>query len=401
MSQLTTQEAKQLVIQSGSKLTESDNQNYITTVDKNNTISSWLVIPSKKPKIDTKQVQTTIDVELTELKPNIPQNRTDFISKEQYDNLLAQTLELNTTINSLTNQVVSSSVQIEQLKTETETQINEKLSYQQTNLVLVNQLTSLSQTIDGFSQQISVALQKSIEESIFRTSLEAQNKGYEAQIQALITQADSLNAIITGLYAQLGASLTQKAVETEASSAAAGAQGDNVNEVVIVKQLSQPTSQNDVPKANSPQDFHLAVRNKSMWNKWLAGGDITFTNFNKVPVKVNIQVFYPKKGYWTGGADAWQVPNNETMQWFKFSESTFTLSPEQKDKKVKTIMTFDHPYTSWWFDNDSGTPGKKNSHSCFFPNGTIKVTVTNDSTGIKKEKVFSLTLASYHKNSWP
>lgn len=378
----TPQEAKQLVNDFGSSITDNDNELYKTTIDSSNTISSWVVIPSTKPKIDFNQVTKAIDVDITELKPNLPQATNQFITVEQYNLLLSQSLQLNNTITLLTNQTQALSSQISNLETETEIAINEKLTIQQTNTILVNQLNSLSQTIDGFAQQISTALQKSIEESIFRTSLQAQNEGYEAQIQALITQADSLNAIITGLYAQLGAAIVQLDVENKAQTLSAELQGFNINEVIFVKEKLGTWTVNNII-----QDFYGIINNDNPYsaNKWKVGGNLRITNVNKVPVNVIIQVYYPRASGDFG---------NE-IKFFKFNPLTFTVGPEEK----KTI-------TAWFDLNDVELqkklkgPANPGSKSKYYTGGTIKITVVNPSTGVTENKFLKLALGILHEKTY-
>lgn len=377
MAKYTKEEAKTAVIRQGSTATETDNIPYVTTIEKDNTISSWLVVPASTPKVDYNEVTKAIDVEVSELKPNIPQTVNDFISRDQYNLLLSQSIDLNSTINSLTRQTEELTTRVSELQGKTDEEINNRLSIQQTNIVLVNQLTSLAKTIDGFAQQISVALQKSVEESIFRTSLQAQNKGYEAQIQALITQADSLNAIITGLYAQLGASVVQQDVENKAQTLAASLQGFNINEVVVTKEV-QGTDSFD----NVLYDFYGKIRNKDPYSntKWKVGGSLKFTNVNKVPVSVTIEIFYPRGG------------NGDPVKFFKFNTLNFTMSPEEKNKKITAVFTVNDPSVSSRID--------KNSKSKYYTGGTIKITVDNKGTGVKENKTFKLALGIVHKDSY-
>jgi hypothetical protein len=383
MANYTKQEAKNIVIQSGSVVTELDNTPYVTTVDKNNLVSSWLVVPSSKPKVDYTQVTKAIDVEISELRPNIPQTTNDFISREEYNTLLSQSIELNTTIESLRNQTEQLSSRITELEGQTDEEINNRLAIQQTNIVLVNQLTSLSKTVDGFAQQISTALQKSVEESIFRTSLQAQNKGYEAQIQALITQADSLNAVITGLYAQLGAAVVQLEVENRAQTLAAGSQGFNINEVVIVKEKIGTSLIGSVP-----YEFYFAINNDSPYSKykWINGGNLTFTNVNRVPVKVTLEVFYPRSSGNSGNQ----------IKFFKFNPITFTLSGEESNRKIQTVYTSNDPELQAKLDG----PSNKGSKSNYYTGGVIKIIVENTSTGVTENKIFNLALGILHKDTY-
>jgi hypothetical protein len=331
MRPVTREEAKFVVTQKGSAETETDNVPYVTTVDSKDPVSSWLVIPAKKPKIDYDEALKAIDVTLTELKPNIPVVATTFITKEQYDTLLSQSIDLNATIEELRTNTITLNSRINELETQTDSEISERLSIQQTNLVLVNQLTSLSDTINGFGEQISSAVQKSIEESILRTSLQAQNEGFKAQIQALISQADSLNAIITGLYAQLGAAQTQKEIENNAESLAQEIQGININNVVVSKFKPGTLKIFTDPNGSMEYDYYGAVNNRNGEFKWAVGGDLTLKNVNLLPAEVTIKLFYPK----------YKTTSTIEQRFFKFvGQQTFAMGGNQT-VKIPTIYTQD------------------------------------------------------------
>ncbi len=133
-----------------------------------------------------------------------------------YNAELTASAQLRTEVANLNLQVTNLNSQISTLQAQVQTEINNRLTIEQTNDLLVNQIDTLNSTIEDFSGQISTSLQKSVDESILRASLQSQKTGFKAQIEALIKQIDSLNAIIEGLQAQLGAVRQQKDLEQTA-----------------------------------------------------------------------------------------------------------------------------------------------------------------------------------------
>ena len=174
---------------------------------------------------------------------------------------------------------------ISDLESQVQSEINNRLAIEQTNDALVNQLNTLVQTIDDFALQIQNSLQKSVEESILRASLQSQNTGFKAQIQALIKQIDSLNSIIEGLQSQLGAVQNQQAIVqgTQAQAMAAGA--DVINDVAIVK-LG--------PKEDSNALDLFARFSATGAQQWKNGSTLSITNNDKQPISVSITNKNPK-----------------------------------------------------------------------------------------------------------
>ena len=129
----------------------------------------------------------------------------------------------------------------------------------------------------------------------------------------------------------------------------------------------------------------------------MVGGDLTVSNINKVPVEVTIEVFYPRAGF-DGNKKVFDVKANTQMFFFKFTETKFTLSPEQKGKKVAAMYRSDDPELKRFLSSDEGD---KNSSSVSFPGGTIKITVSNKSTGVKETKTIDLAMKVYYPDSYP
>ena len=193
-----------ILIVSGSEAIAKNKYN-ITVVDDTNVASSLIFKELKKDKYDEEELLKAIDVNVTELKPNIPKQKKDLVPKPLYDEEVKRVEDLRREVERLNLIQTELSAIISGLEADVLTITNEKLVLDQTNDVLLNQSNTLGETINDFAMQIQTALQKSVEESILRASLQAQNSGFKAQIEALIKQIDSLNAIIKGLQSQLGA----------------------------------------------------------------------------------------------------------------------------------------------------------------------------------------------------
>jgi hypothetical protein len=347
------------------------NEYNITVVDDTNVASSLLFKELKKDKYDEEELLKAIDVNVTELKPNIPKPKKDLVPKPIYDEEVKKVQDLRREVERLNLIQTELSAIISGLEADILTITNEKLVLDQTNDVLLNQSNTLGETINDFAMQIQTALQKSVEESILRASLQAQNSGFKAQIEALIKQIDSLNAIMKGLQSQLGAVQNQSAITqgTQAQAMAAGA--DVVNEVVIVKVK-------DKTEESKPIIWGKIRANGG--NKFVNGDYIDFTNNDKKPVTINIS-FVP-------------VPTN--MSVFSVGENSFSLGAgEQKQVKLtinegpaggRDGVNSKKKWIGW-----SGTADHKG--------GSMKVSVIRDG-GSTKDKTYETGFTKTHPDSF-
>jgi uncharacterized Fe-S cluster-containing radical SAM superfamily protein len=347
------------------------NEYNITVVDDTNVASSLLFKELKKDKYDEEELLKAIDVNVIELKPNIPKQRKDLVPKPLYDEEVKRVEDLRREVERLNLIQTELSAIISELEAQVINLTNEQLVLDQTNDVLVNQSNTLSETINDFAAQIQTALQKSVEESILRASLQAQNSGFKAQIEALIKQIDSLNAIIKGLQSQLGAVQNQSAITqgTQAQAMAAGA--DVVNEVVIVKVK-------DKTEESKPIIWGKIRANGG--NKFVNGDYIDFTNNDKKPVTINIS-FVP-------------VPTN--MSVFSVGENSFSLGAgEQKQVKLtinegpaggRDGVNSKKKWIGW-----SGTADHKG--------GSMKISVVRDG-GSTKDKTYETGFTKTHPDSF-
>jgi len=347
------------------------NEYGVTIVDENDSASSLIFKSLNKDKYDNVELQKAIDVAIKELKPNIPVPNLNLVPKPLYDEKVVENEDLRKQVTDLTATVADLNGQITTLKSEVETQINNRLNIEQTNDALVNQLDILSKTISEFAMQISTAVQKSIDESILRASLQAQNKGFFAQITALIKQIDSLNSIIEGLQAQLGASQQQQALVqgTRATALASGA--DVFLEKVLVK-LEPSIAKSEPPiKANISSELN---------GKWINGQIIKFTNNDKEPIKVEISISYP-----------------QGVKFFTIPETSFSIGAgEAKDITLTINKEGARGVDSRWVNTFWGLRESKSSD---YTGGSMKITVTN-SQGKSELKPYGIKLSKKNKEDY-
>jgi hypothetical protein len=345
----------------------SKNDYNVTIVDNVNPATSLIFKGLDKPKYDETELLKAVNVSVTELAPNIPIANLDLIPKPIYDaevtssnELRIQNTRLQLTIDSLNNTITD-------LRAQVQTEINNRLTIEQTNDALVNQLDTLNGTITDFTGQITTSLQKSVDESILRASLQSQNTGFKAQIKALIKQIDSLNSIIEGLQAQLGALQQQQAIEQSAQNVAFASGADVINEVGLVKFTSKG---NDTDGwITAAVSTHQLERKRQQ--KWQYGETIEFTNNDKFPITININTTFGTKG-----------------KWFSLTETSFTLGAGSA-KSLKPTLYKGRPPLKF---------GDRERSSDSIGNIAIEV-VRQD--GSKKSKSFKTKLMVRHPDSFP
>ncbi len=268
----------------------SKNNYGITIVDAENVASSLLFKSLTKTKQDDAELVKAVDVEVKELKPTIPTPNLDLVPRPLYTEQVTLNDDLRKQVEDLTITVTDLNGQITTLKSEVETQINNRLNIEQTNDALVNQTESLTKVVGDFSTQIQNAVQKSVDESILRASLQSQNTGFKAQINALIKQIDSLNAIIEGLQSQLGAVQQQQAIQQSTAATAAAAGADAFVNAVTAK-FEGESRYNE-----QTTGLFAYINAKSYASKWMRNGTLKLTNNDKLPVKISM-VHSPPNGW--------------------------------------------------------------------------------------------------------
>ena len=99
----------------------------ITIVDDKNVASSLLFKPLTKTKLDTEELVKAINVELTELKPNIPKPKLDLVPKPLYDAKVEEVNSLRIQIQDLNNEIDSLNSQIDGLQSQLQYEKNQRL----------------------------------------------------------------------------------------------------------------------------------------------------------------------------------------------------------------------------------------------------------------------------------
>jgi len=339
------------------------NEYGVTVVDENNAASSLLFKSLNKPKIDQKEIIKAIDVTVKELKPQIPTGVQNLLPKELYDEQVAQNKLLNTQIEELTAKADALNSQINTLQSQVQTEVNNKINIEQTNDVLVNQINSLKQTIDDFSKQIQSAIQKSVEESILRGSLQAQNVGLKSQLEGLIKQVDSLNSITEGLQAQLGSVQQAQTIQNSVQSVALQAGAEVVGGTVIVKFKEKRV------QSGFPIDGNINYDNGG--TRWQNGEEIIIQNQDIIPVEVSLVSL-------------------EKIGWLGFAETTFTI-PGSQTKNVKMLIKPNGTTGNLDSKQGGGKHPSPTGATCYDTKGGFKVVVKKQD-GTTAEKLWDTRL---------
>ena len=353
IQQIKSESLEKILSVSGSAAI-SRNEYGINVVDSNNLASSLVFKGLTKDKYDNEELVKAVDVEVKELLPNIPNTNLDLVPRPVYNEKVAENEDLRKVVTKLNGDIVVLNSRISTLESQVQTEINNRLSIEQTNDLLVNQIETLNATIEDFASQISTSLQKSVDESILRASLQSQKTGFKAQIEALIQQINSLNAIIEGLQAQLGAVRQQKDLETTAQ----GQGGTIVNKIVTV---------NFSPKgsANDPVMSYKIKNARDDAKEWINGRNLKITNNDLEPVTIKINATWDRNQRWfiipktdfkiTAGSteEIDFIANPQGTSYGKRDNTTFykaalTITVERADgtsetKSFKTELKIAHP----------------------------------------------------------
>ena len=341
------------------------NEYGVNVVDDSNMASSLLFKPLTKNKYDNEELVKAVDVKVTELSPNIPVANLDLVPRPIYNAELSASAELRLEVNKLNSTITTLNVRITDLQSQVQTEINNRLSIEQTNDALANQIETLNSTIEDFSTQISTSLQKSVDESILRASLQSQNTGFKAQINALIKQIDSLNSIIEGLQSQLGAVQQQEVLRNSSRSLAQASGAEITHDVALVKFIE---------KGNEKDGYIYGAisTGNNRRTEWKYGEVMEILNNDKFPIQIKLEYRFNKQGPWL------LVPQKE----FEIAAGA--------TKSIKHLI-----------NNNGLTPiPSNNAHSLGEQNGNLKISVTRKD-GSVKSKDFKTRVNIMHWKSMP
>ena len=364
LQQIKSESLEKILSVSGSAVI-SKNEYGINVVDSNNIVSSLVFKELTKDKYDNEELKKAVDVTVVELLPNIPSTNLDLVPRPVYNAELTTSLNLRTQVINLTNTIGTLNVRITDLESQVQIEINNRLSIEQTNDLLVNQIETLNATIEDFASQISTSLQKSVDESILRASLQSQKTGFKAQIEALIKQIDSLNAIIEGLQAQLGAVRQQKDLEQAAQS-----QGGTIINNIVSANFSPKGS------ANDPVVAYKIKKARRGAQEWVFGRNLKLVNNDLEAVDVTITAQFPKV----------RIRNRELSEpWFRVPKSTFKITAGSTEE-----ITF--------IEDPGKVLGDKRDNTRFVE-GVLKITVKRKD-GTSETKDFKTKLKVAHPKSY-
>jgi hypothetical protein len=337
----------------------------INVVDSNNVASSLVFKELTKDKYDNEELKKAVDVEVKELLPNIPSTNLDLVPRPVYNTELTASAQLRLNVERLNLQITDLNTTITTLQSQVQTEINNRLSIEQTNDLLVNQIDTLNSTIEDFSTQISTSLQKSVDESILRASLQSQNTGFKAQINALIKQIDSLNSIIEGLQSQLGAVQQQEVLQNSSKNLAQASGAEIIHDIALVKFIE---------KGNEKDGYILGAisTGDNRRTQWKYGEVMEILNNDKFPINIKLEYRFNKQGPWL------VVPQKE----FQIAAGA--------TKSIKHVI-----------NNNGLTPiPSKNQHSLGEQIGNLKISVTRKDGSIKS-KDFKTQVNIMHWKSMP
>lgn len=341
------------------------NEYGVNIVNDSNIASSLLFKPLTKNKYDNEELIKAVDVTVTELIPNIPTTNLDLVPRPIYNAELSASADLRLQISRLNLTIEDLNTTITTLQSQVQTEINNRLSIEQTNDALANQIETLNSTIEDFSTQISTSLQKSVDESILRASLQSQNTGFKAQINALIKQIDSLNSIIEGLQSQLGAVQQQEVLRNSSRSLAQASGAEIIHDVALVKFIE---------KGNEKDGYIYGAisTGNNRRTEWKYGEVMEILNNDKFPIQIKLEYRFNKQGPWL------LVPQKE----FEIAAGA--------TKSIKHLI-----------NNNGLTPiPSNNAHSLGEQNGNLKISVIRKDGSIKS-KDFKTRVNIMHWKSMP
>jgi hypothetical protein len=153
IQQIKSESLEKILSVSGSAAI-SKNEYGINVVDSNNVASSLVFKGLTKDKYDNEELVKAVDVEVKELLPNIPTSNLDLVPRPLYTEQVNLVEDLRKQVQILTLTIADLNSQITTLQAQVQTEVNNRLSIEQTNDLLVNQIETLNATIEDFTSQV-------------------------------------------------------------------------------------------------------------------------------------------------------------------------------------------------------------------------------------------------------
>ena len=102
------------------------NEYGVTIVNENNVASSLVFKELTKPKYDNDELIKAIDLNIKELKPDIPKPNLELVPKPLYDEEVLQNEDLRKQVSNLTTEISTLNTTITDLKAQVQSEINNK-----------------------------------------------------------------------------------------------------------------------------------------------------------------------------------------------------------------------------------------------------------------------------------
>ena len=347
-------ELNTILTQSGSSASTKTNAG-VTVVNDSNIASSLVFQKLQTSTYDITELLKSINTTAVEINPNIPESNTNFVQKPVYDNQLLINSNIKTKINEITK-IVDQLISIkDDYNSQIQFEKTQQILIKTSNTLLATSIKNLKKTIQQFNTQIEETIQKSLLESIKRTSIVAQNRGFSKEISALLKHVNTLNLLIQTINVQIATIETKTKIEGDARAFAAEKNGIVLNSILVVY-WDGFTSDVTQPK------FYGWGYNDDRRMDWgNSHGRLYFKNFDKESVKVNLSATFNK---------AKNTANINSLinfgpHWFEFGESpgivntiyraagfptgdlTTTIPPTDE----KTIFMKFNPEASWDWDS--------------------------------------------------
>ena len=313
-------ELNTILTQSGSSASTKTNAG-VTIVSDSNIASSLVFQKLQTSTYDITELLKSINTSAVEINPNIPESNTNFVQKPVYDNQLL----INSNIKIKINEITKIVDQLISIKDDYNSQIQFEKTQQTliktSNTLLATSIKNLKKTIKQFNTQIEEAIQKSLLESIKRTSIVAQNRGFSKEISALLKHVDTLNLLIQTINVQVATIETKTKIEGEAQAFAAEKNGIVLNSILV---LYWDGFTSDVTQ---PKFYGWGYNDDRRMDWGNSHGRLYFKNFDKESVKVNLSATFNKTK---------NTPNvngliNFGPKWFEFGETPGNVNTFNKN----------------------------------------------------------------------
>jgi len=255
-----------------------------------------------KPKYDNEELLKAVDTVIDELIPEVDAPNFDLVPRSEFDRVSDINDDLTNDIVDLQRELDSANTNIIDLES-TIQQINIDLDQAKVSeAVAQNQVESLQLQFQQLNLDFRESLQKSIQEGIDKVSLQAQNDGLRAEVNALRADLSSLISTVAQLRERL---------EGREADVVEGA--DVVGDITILN-----LQQSD----EFTEDVRFQTTYDDAWRKrgsWRTGQEFRIRNTGTKPLTINVEH--------TDIGTLWMVPTQRRfiLQGGESRDISFTL----------------------------------------------------------------------------